>query len=99
MVGSSSKVFGVGLGEHVGLLDPAVALDRRAVEGHALLEGDFELGGGDLDRLQEPEHVGEPEADEPHASLLDGAQDVLELALHIPMLRTLRGPLEGCGGQ
>ena len=72
----------VGLGQHVGFLDPAVALDGRAVEGHALLEGDLELGRRDLDRLQEPEHIGEPEADETHAALLDGAQDVLQLALH-----------------
>ena len=72
----------VGLGQHVGFLDPAVALDRRAVEGHALLEGDLQLGRRDLDRLQEAEHVGEPKPDETHAALLDGAQDVLQLALH-----------------
>ena len=66
-------------GEHVGLLDPAVALDRGAVEGHALLERTLELGRGDGEALERAEHVGEPEPDEPDAALLDGAQDVFEL--------------------
>ena len=42
----------VGQGEHVGFLDPAVALDGRAVEGHALLERRLELGRGDGEALQ-----------------------------------------------
>ena len=50
--GTMSKVFGVGHGEHVGFLDPAVALDRRAVEGHALLERALELGRGDREALE-----------------------------------------------
>ena len=72
--------------EHVGLLDPAVALDRGPVEGHALLEGDLELGRRDLEALEEPEHVGEPQADEAHPALLDGAQDVVVLCLHAASL-------------
>ena len=80
----------VRLGDHVGLLDPAVALDRRPVEGHALFEGDFELGGRDLDRLQEAEDIGEPQAHEAHAALFDGAEDVLELALHAGSVGTPR---------
>jgi len=79
----------VRLGQHVGFLDPAVALDGRAVEGHALLERDLQLGRRDLHRLEEAEHVGEPKADEPHAAFLDGAQDVLELALHAHSVGTI----------
>ena len=44
----------VGDREHVGLLDPAVALDRRPVEGHALLERGLELGRGDREALEWP---------------------------------------------
>ena len=80
--GRISNVFGSGMREHVGLLDPAVALDRRAVEGHALLEGVLELGRGDREALQLAEDVGEPEAHEAHAAFLDGPQHVVELLLH-----------------
>ena len=73
---------GVGPGEHVALLHPGEAVDRRAVEGHALLEGVLELGGGDGEALQLAEHVGEPEPDEPDAALLDRAQHVVLLAFH-----------------
>ena len=72
----------VGHREHVGLLDPAVALDGRAVEGHALLERALELGGRDGEALERAEDVGEPEPDEPDAAFLDGAHDVVELLLH-----------------
>ena len=72
----------VGHGEHVGLLDAGVALDRGAVEGHALFEGDLELGRRDREALELAEHVGEPEAHEAHAALFDGAEDVVELAFH-----------------
>ena len=37
----------VGLGEHVGLVDPGEALDGRAVEADALVEGVLELGRRD----------------------------------------------------
>ena len=57
------------------------AVDRAAVEGHALVEGVFEFGGGDVEGLVATEHVGEPQLDEAHAALLDGAKDVLRLRL------------------
>src|SRR5206468_1599222 len=60
----------VGHSEHVRLLDPAVALDRGAVEGHPLVERDLELGRSDREALEVSEDVGEPEAHEPHPALL-----------------------------
>ena len=72
----------VGLGEHVGLLHPAEAVDRRAVEGHPLVESVLQLGRRDGERLGRPEDVGEPELDEADAPLLDGPQHVFLLALH-----------------
>jgi hypothetical protein len=49
----------------------------------------FELGRGDGEALEGAEDVGEPEAHEAHAALLDGAQDVVELLLHGDSLRTV----------
>ena len=72
----------VGPGEHVALLHPAEAVDRRAVEAHALVEGALQLGRGDGEGLELAEHVGEPEPDQPDPSLLDRAQDVVALAFH-----------------
>ena len=80
--GSSSKLFGVGAGEHVALLHPGEAVDRRAVERHALLEGVLQLGRADGEALQLAEHVGEPQPHEAHAALLDRAQDVVLLSFH-----------------
>jgi hypothetical protein len=77
---------GVGLGQHVGLVDPGEALDGRAVEADPLGEGTLELGRGDGHRLQRPEHVGEPQPDEPDVALFDGAQDELLLTVHVPIL-------------
>jgi len=71
-----------GAGEHVALLHPAEAVDGRAVELHALVEGVLELGGTDRERLQLTEDIGEPEADEAHAAFFDGSQDVVGLGLH-----------------
>ena len=68
---------GVGERDHVGLLDPGEAVDRGAVEAHAFGERTLELLRGDRERLQEPEHVGEPEAHEADPALLDRAQDVV----------------------
>ena len=82
----------VGHREHVGFLHPAVALDGRPVEGHALLEGGLELGRGDGEALQGAQDVGEPEADESDTALFDRPQDVVELLLHASSLRTLRVP-------
>ena len=84
--------------EHVGLLDAAVALDGRAVEGHALLERGLELGGRDGEALERAEDVGEPEAHEADPPLLDGPQDVVELLLHSDSVRTVfRHPEAGPG--
>ncbi len=77
---------GVGLGQHVGLVDPGEALDDRAVEADALGEGALELGRGDRDGLQGAEHVGEPEPDEPDVALFDGAEDELLLTVHVSIL-------------
>ena len=72
----------VRVGEDVALLDPAEAVDRRAVEGHPLVEGVLELGRRDREGLRDAEDVGEPELDELDAPLFDGPQHVLTLALH-----------------
>ena len=71
----------VRLGQDVGLLDAAEAVDRAAVEGHPLVEGVLELGGGDVERLVAPEDVGEPQLDEPDPALLDDVEDVGRLLL------------------
>ena len=70
------------MGHHVGLVDPGEALDRRAVEAHALGERALELGRRDGDRLQEAENVGEPHPDEPHVPLLDRPKHELGLLVH-----------------
>ena len=46
-----------------------------------------------------PEHVGEPEADEPDTALFDRPQDVVELLLHASSLRkvAVRIPEAGSG--
>ena len=69
----------VGDREDVALLDAAEAVDRRAVEGHAVLERVLQLGGADRKALQVAEHVGEPQADEAHAALLHRVQHVVAL--------------------
>ncbi len=72
----------VGHGQHVGLLDAGVAVDRRAIESHSLLECSFEFLRADRHRLQEPLDVGEPEPDETDPAFLDRAEDVLGLSAH-----------------
>src|SRR5438105_1675976 len=67
----------VGAGHHVRLLDPGEPLDGAAVEAHALGERALELLRRDGEGLQEPQDVGEPQADEPDPAFLHGAQDVL----------------------
>ena len=74
--------------QHVALLGPAEPVDRRTVELHALGEGALELGSGDRERLELAEHVGEPQADQPDATLLDGAQHVVLLTFHRAMMDT-----------
>ena len=89
---------GVGDREHVGFLHAAVALDGRAVEGHALLERRLELGRRDGEALERAEHVGEPEADEADPPLLDRPQDVVELLLHPDSVRTVFRRARGRAG-
>ena len=72
----------VGLGEHVRLGDPGEALDGRPVEADPLVEGALELGRRDGDRLEEAEHVGEPQPHEADVALLEGAEHELLLLVH-----------------
>ena len=81
----------VRLGEHVGLVDPGEALDRRAVEADALGEGALELGRRDGHRLEGAEHVGEPQPDEPDVALLERAEHELLLLVHARPSRSLPG--------
>jgi hypothetical protein len=73
-------------GDHVRLVDPRQALDGAAVEPDALGERGLELGRRDRHRLEEPEHVGEPETDEADVPLLDRAENELLLPVHAPIL-------------
>ena len=86
--GQELEGLGVGAGQHVALLDPAEAVDGRAVEGHALVEGVLQLGRRDVEGLGGAEDVGEPELDEADAPLLDGPQHVVLLAFHSPPRRS-----------
>ncbi len=81
---------GVGHRQDVGFLDPGEPVDRRTVEGHAVLEGVLELRRGDGEALEIAEDVGEPQSDESDAALFDAAQDVVALLVqhlgHSPSL-------------
>ncbi len=90
--GQQLEGVGVGAGQHVALLHPAEAVDGRTVEVHALVEGALQLGRRDGERLELAEHVGEPEADEADAALLDGAQHVVLLAFHGAVHHRHRNP-------
>ena len=72
---------GVGDRQHVGFLDAREPVDRRAVEGHAVLERVLELGRADREALEVAEHVGEPQAHESHATLFHGAQHVVAMLI------------------
>ena len=80
--GRTWKVAWVGMRQHVGLIDPGEALDRRTVETHAFGEGPLQLGGRDSDRFQEAKNIGEPHADEPHIALFNRPQNELGLLVH-----------------
>ena len=80
--GHELEAVRIGVGEHVALLHPAEPVDGGTVELHALLEGRVELHGGDGDRLDLAEHVGEPEPNQPDPSFLDGPQHVVLLVIH-----------------
>ena len=62
---------GVGLGDHVALLDAGEALNGGAVKAHALIHGFFQLRGADGEAFQDPENVGEPDLDEADVVILD----------------------------
>ena len=68
--------------DHVGLVDPGEALDRRAVEPDALLEGRLQLGRRHRDALERAQHVGEPQPDEPDVPLLQRPEHELLLTVH-----------------
>ena len=77
----------VGMGEQVRLVRAGEALDRRAVEAEPLAERPLDLGGRDRDRLQGADDVGEPQADELDAPLLDRAQNEVTLLVHLILSR------------
>ena len=93
MPGQELEGLRIGPGQDVGLLDPAEAVDGRAVEGHALLEGVLELGRRDAEGLGRPQDVGEPELDEADGPLLDRPEDVLLLASHSASARGRGGEI------
>jgi len=70
------------LREHIGLVGARESLDGRAVETDALAEGALHLGGGECDRLQGPDDVGEPEPHKLHAPLFNGAENEVTLLVH-----------------
>src|SRR6266581_8004098 len=61
---------------------PGEALDRRAVEADAFLEGAVELRRRDRDRLEVAEHIGEPQPHEADLALFECAKDELLLTIH-----------------
>ena len=65
--------------DHVRLVLPREALDRRAVEGDPVGERVLELLDGDRDGLEEAEDVREPEADELHIVVAARLQHVVRL--------------------
>ncbi len=69
--------------QHVCFLDPGIAVDSGAVEGHSLLECHLQLGRADRHRLEEPLDIGEPEPDESDPALFDGTEHVLGLFVHL----------------
>ena len=77
------------LGEHVALLHAAEAVDRGPVEGHPLLERVLELRRRDPERLRSAEDIGEPQLDEPNATLFDRPHHVFPLRLSMECLPVL----------
>jgi hypothetical protein len=73
----------VGHGDHVRLGDPGEALDGRAVDAHALLEGGLELGRCDGHAFQGAEHVGEPKPDKTDVALFERTKHELLLSVHV----------------
>ena len=79
-------------GEHVGLVHTREALDGRAVETDALLEGALELSRGDSHRLQRAQDVGEPETHETDVALFECAENEVFLLAHGDTLLPHRAP-------
>ena len=75
------ECVGVGDREHVGFLHPREAVDRRAVERHAVGEGIVEFGGRDCEALEVAEHVGEPQPHESDTALFHRSQDEFAMLL------------------
>jgi hypothetical protein len=78
----------------VGLRNPGKPLDGRSVEADAFLEGALEFGRGDRDRLEETEHVGKPQPDEPDIPFLQRAEHEFLLSIHD--LNSMHRPLNLC---
>ncbi len=79
----------VGHRDHVRLLDRVEARDRGAVEAHPRLERVVKLRRVDRERLQLPEDVREPEADEADVVL---AHERLHVLRRLRLLSHLGGP-------
>ena len=88
----------VRLGDHVRLVDPGEALDRRPVEADPLRERALQLGRGDRHRLEEAEHVGEPQPDETDVALLEGPEHELFLPVHDCLSSQVPGADRGSRG-
>src|SRR5262249_45357285 len=63
-------------------VDPGEALDRRPVEADPLRERALQLGRGDRDRLEEAEHIREPQSDKTDIPFLECAEHELFLSVH-----------------
>ena len=88
----------VGVRDHVGLLHAREPVDRRAVEADSLAERLRQLLDRDRERLQEPEHVREPQPDEPDLAFLRRPEDELAIGVDHPSSRA-RGRVGHLGGE
>ena len=88
---------GVRAQDHVGLVAAGEALDGGAVDADALGEGDLEVRRRDRDRLQRPRDVAEPQPDEPHVLVGDGADDVVMEMSHGASLPQVPGAVRAPG--
>ena len=87
--GAISKVLGSGrasMSDSWTRLKPSMAEPSKVMPSSRAVSSS---AGVIAKRFSVPEHVGEPEADEADAALLDGPQDVVELAAASSSLRTV----------
>ena len=82
----------VRLGDHVRLVDPGEPLDRGTVEADSLGERPLQFRGRHRDRLQETEHVREPQPDKTDVTLLKGPEHELFLPVHVLPASLVSGP-------